>query len=105
MLPESKMVSIFLIFQSYQRLSDFYSRNKANGKTETNILISWLPGKFSIVSDHQIAQCGLLDFRKLFKNEPRLNIHYFKSLYDHQTGKYHMLPNPLTAYQKSYVKR
>lgn len=69
MLPESKMVNIFLIFQGHQMLSDFYGQNKAIGSTETNILISSLTGKYSIISDHQIAQYGLLDFRTLSKNQ------------------------------------
>lgn len=74
-----------------------------------SITISWLTGKILIISDYQIACRGLLDSRKLFKDEPVLNIHYFKSLYqiynDQQTVKYHVLPIPLKAYQKACIKR
>lgn len=68
------MVSILLIFQNHLSFSDLYNHKKANGSTETNIIISWLTGEVSIISDHQIAQCDLPDFRKLFKDEQILNI-------------------------------
>lgn len=103
-----RMVSSFLVFQSHLSLHDLYNHNKTNGSIETNIIIAWLTEKISIISAHQIAQCGLPDFRKLFKDEQILNIYYFKGLYqiynDHQKGKYHILPSPSKAYQKACIK-
>lgn len=75
------MVSSFLIFQSHLSLCDLYNHNKTNGSIETNIIIAWLTEKISDISTHQIAQYGHPDFRKLFKDEQILNIHYFKGLY------------------------